>query len=338
MTVLLCLWRIVPLLTYAKEKFLVFGEPNIYLPDRLIAASKIFTAFSAGGYQNLGIILGFGILLYMIVSTSIKQDGNLTKHTICLLNLGKAGLIVALITLAMTLWIFPWDFLCKSRLIDRLIKSIQFPWKLLAVTSFMLCIVFLAAMMLILEKWKNYAYLLTLLVCVGSVISSLYFIETASDIEAIENKADAENIILTDYLYFYEGQSDASLRERGNVITSDQDDVWKITDYEKKGTTLKADLSAQAVHKDSWLEVPLYYYPGYHASLDGTEAELEQGTYGVIRVLLPDEFNEGQLSVWFEDFFVWRIADWISLLTLFACVIYVVRFKMIPLLMRFRKM
>lgn len=327
---LLCLWQIVPLLTYAGEKLAVFGEPNVYLPDRLTPASEVFKVFFTNGYQSVGAVLGLGILIYVMIAAYVKQQGDLTENSIGWLKLGNAGLITAVVTLVMTLWVFPWDFLCRSALIDRFIKSIQFPWRLLAVTSFMLCVAFLAAMMLVFEKRKSYAFPLTLVVCISSVISSLYFIETASDVNAafIENKADAENIILTDYLYFYEGQSDAALRERGNVITADQDGVWRIIGYEKRGTALNADLSAKAAHNGSWIEVPLYYYPGYHASLDGIEINLEQGTNGVIRVMLPDGFNEGRLSVWFEDFRIWKIADWISLLTLFACVGYMIYFGM----------
>lgn len=324
LTVLLCLWQIMPLLTYAGEKLAVFGEPNVYLPDRLISALDVFAVFAADGYQSVGIILGLGVLFYVMIAAFVKQQGDLTEDEMAWLKLGKAGMITASITLAMTLWIFPWNFLCSLTLIDRLIKSIQFPWRLLSITSFMLCIVFVAAMMLLFEKWKNYAYPLTLAICLGSVVSSLYFIESTSDIEVIEKRADAENIILTDYLYFYEGQSDAPFRERGNVIATNQDEVWKITDYEKKGTALGADLSALASHENSWVEVPLYYYPGYHASLDGVETDLEQGTKGVIRVMLPDEFNNGRLSVWFEDFKVWRIADFISILTLLVCIGYIV--------------
>lgn len=110
------------------------------------------------------------------------------------------------------------------------------------------------------------------------------------------------------------------------MITADRDGVWKITGYEKRGTTLQADLTAHDVHENSWVEVPLYYYPGYRASLDGVEAELEQGTYGVVRVMIPDTFDEGRLLVWFEDFMIWKVADWISLLTLFACVGYLIYF------------
>lgn len=328
LSVLLCLWQIVPLFTYAREKLSVFGEPDIYLPDRLVRASGAFTVFSAYGYQSIGLILILGALLYIVVALSIKQKGTMTDNTICCLKIGKAGLITAMITLAMTLWVFPWDYLCRVMLIDRLIKSIQFPWRLMAVTSFMLCIVFVSAMMLIYENRNDYAYFLTLLVCVSSVINSLYYIETASGLDAFEAKAYTENMISTDYLYFYGTQWAGPFRERGNVITANRDGVWKITGYEKRGTTLKAELSAHAVHTNSWMEVPLYYYPGYHACLDGMETDLEQGTDGVIRVILPDEFNEGQLSVWFEDFWTWKIADWISWLTVFTCAGYLIYFCM----------
>lgn len=108
------------------------------------------------------------------------------------------------------------------------------------------------------------------------------------------------------------------------MLTTERDEVWKITGYEKRGTTLQADLAAHDVHENSWVEVPLYYYPGYHASLDGVEAELEQGTHGVVRVMIPDTFDEGRLVVWFEDFKVWKIADWISIFSLIGCICWFV--------------
>lgn len=314
-TVMICLWQIVPIITYARENLSVFGKANIYLPDRLLPLSEIFAVFSNSGAKSLGIFLGAGALLYLLVSSYIRSKGNVSHTAERWLRLGRTGLIAALITLAMTLWIFPWQLLCRWIVIDRMIKMLQFPWRLLAVSSFMLCVTCVAAVMLISINWKAYARPLTILICLCSVLGSLYFIEQSSGMEAIRNRADAENINLTDYLYFYSGQSDALLRERGNVITTGGEGLWRIADYKKQGTSLSAELFFQAGHTDSWVEVPLYYYPGYHASINGENALLEQGNDGVIRVLLPDGFEQGRLQVWFDDFPAWKAADGVSALS-----------------------
>lgn len=320
LAVLLCLWQIVPILSYIGEGFIVMGDQLIYLPDRLVRGTELFRAFAPNGYWSVGVILGIGALLYIIIAVFVKQKGHLTEKEAGLLTVGNAGLMTAVVTMVMTLWIFPWHFLCRIAAIDWLIKSIQFPWRLLSITNFMLCVVTVCAAMLWLEKRSDYEYFLTLIICLGSIISSLYFIDSATDIEAIENRAEAEYINLTDFLYFYQGNEAAAFEYRGSVITTNQDNEWKITDYKKKGTRVDAVLSAQDAHKDSWVEVPLYYYPGYHASLDDVEVKVEQGTDGMVRVIIPDEFNEGRLAVWFEDLTAWKIADWISVLTLFVCI------------------
>lgn len=330
LTILLCLWQIVPLLTYAKENLAVFGPVSIYLPDRLVSLTGIFSAFSNSGIQSLGIIPGIGAGLYLLISLYYWGTGKETDEPAAqCLSLGKTGMLWACATLAMTLWIFPWDMLCRVSLIERLIKSIQFPWRLLEITNFMLCITLVAAVMIVIRKWPEYAFRITLLVCVGSIAGSLYFIEEASGLEAIEKRVYAEDTNITDYLYFYYGQSDRLFRERGNVITAGEEGLWHITDYEKKGTALHAMLSEQREHGESWVEVPLYYYPGYHASLDGVETSAGPGENGEIRVMLPAEFKEGELRVWFEDFTAWKIADGVSAVTavvLLLCgILYLVR-------------
>ncbi len=322
-TVLLCLWQIVPILTYTGEKLTVFGPSGLYLPDWLVTLTDVVSIFSDRGLHSLGIALGTGAGVYLVIDLYYrgarkKTDGSVTQ----LLSLGRIAILWACVTFAMTLWIFPWDMLCRVSVIDKLIKSIQFPWRLLTITNLMLCIASVAAFMILIGKRPRWAAGITLAVCAGCVAGSFSFIQQASVMDAIEKRAYAENTILTDYLYLYEGESAEAFKDRGNLILSREEDLWRITDYNKEGVRLSAVLTATKEHGDSQVEVPLYYYPGYRASINGVETPVERGDKGTVRVMLPAGSEECRLSVWFEDPALWKIADAVSAAAFGAVVLY----------------
>lgn len=327
MTVMLNLWQIVPFLTYIREPLSILGEPNIYVKDRLLTLSEITQMFSAEDFTSIGALLVAGAVLYIVVLVGVVDKSDPKETEIRRIrSLGNISLITAMIATVMTLWFFPWELLQKNKLIDRWIQGMQFPWRLLGVASFMLCLVFVAAVVIFWLVKPRYSGAATVLVCGMSVVTSMFLLDTASQIEAIESKASVDAVIQeglgTDPLYLYQWDDYWKFYDRGYVVEADQEDVWKFSDFRKQGTQLSVTLTAEGAHSDSWVEVPLYYYPGYKASLDGNDAGIERGENGVIRVMLPDSLEKGELRVWFEKPWTWRIAGWASLISLVVWVFF----------------
>ncbi len=71
-----------------------------------------------------------------------------------------------------------------------------------------------------------------------------------------------------------------------------------------------------------YIEVPLAYYPGYKAYIDGEESDTECSIFGLVRVYLPKDALEGHLHVVYEETLLVKAADIVSVLTLAAlCIV-----------------
>ena len=73
------------------------------------------------------------------------------------------------------------------------------------------------------------------------------------------------------------------------------------------------DLEVSQATEDSYIEIPLYYYPNYRAWIDGQEIPIERGGLGVIRVPLQD--GNFRLEVDFVESGVWIAGDILSMVT-----------------------
>ena len=73
------------------------------------------------------------------------------------------------------------------------------------------------------------------------------------------------------------------------------------------------------------MDVPLNYYPFYHAfDENGKELATETGEMLRLRVLLPEEADSGTVTVSFEIPALWHVGDAVSLLTLCALIVLVI--------------
>ncbi len=82
-----------------------------------------------------------------------------------------------------------------------------------------------------------------------------------------------------------------------------------LTEYEKTGTCVTAQVSAQS---DAALSLPLFGFDGYRAELDGQEILWTLGENNRLTVSLPAG-AAGKLRVWFAGKAIWRAAELVSL-------------------------
>lgn len=78
------------------------------------------------------------------------------------------------------------------------------------------------------------------------------------------------------------------------------------------------EVACEAAGADAYLEVPMFYYPGYiaYASEDVRQRmELQRGDNNRIRVILPENFS-GKVVIEFKEPAIWRAAEVISLVTI----------------------
>ncbi len=223
--------------------------------------------------------------------------------------------------LFMSLRLFPWDAIQGLHpILASLISSLQYTFRVLGWGT--VCLIFVCGYCLRLALDKNRKLFLgCVCVCViGVLTSGGYTIGTI-----LEQEEDCF------FLYNEEGMgfgyiSGAEYIPYGNdyeKLTFGTVAVGAgvtVSDYEKEylHVTMQCENTSGA---ESYVELPLLSYKGYHAyAVDsGEELEILAGDNKVIRVLLPGDYS-GRVEVKYVSPLYWRAAELGSLLTvLFFC-------------------
>ena len=97
----------------------------------------------------------------------------------------------------------------------------------------------------------------------------------------------------------------------GDVRTS-QPGVCNVLSYEKRGTELTATVQLEG--EAAYIELPLLYYPGYRAEIDGQAQTVARGTNNMVRVYGLSSGESGTVHVWYQPPTAWLIAQGASVL------------------------
>ncbi|MCR5716860.1 MAG: hypothetical protein K6G23_08445, partial [Lachnospiraceae bacterium] len=328
---LLNFWWLVPMLEYMSSlDLLVFHnwyslqESGLY-PAQLLslfafAGDSAFTG--TNGMQNvrpftIGIALMGALVLYgyqRLSGTNQMQCGKpeMQQHV---RSIAQAAAIVAVVTLVLSLQIFPWDAIYEAGGIPaKIVASIQKPYRLLTIATVAAVVVAGALIREAGEHPKRATLLAGLFLSLGIlqaafVTEDLLFhkpqiaienveaigTETLAGAEYIRNGVEYRSLSATQIL-FGEGV-------HGEVLAQD-------------GTMRRLQLQNESTQL-SYAEVSLLWYPGYQA-MDTERGELltvDASDTGRVRVWLPAGF-EGEVIVAFHARPLWRAADLISLCTL----------------------
>ena len=113
--------------------------------------------------------------------------------------------------------------------------------------------------------------------------------------------------------------ADPDALKAGEYATSDNS--IEVEELSKDGDRIELSVSGQ---KDGgYIEVPLYYYPGYTARDDnGNKLDVSAGNNGVVRIGIDGETGDN-ITVKFGCA-AYTFGDMISLLTIFAAIAYAV--------------
>lgn len=147
--------------------------------------------------------------------------------------------------------------------------------------------------------------------------------------------------LLTSCMFLQEYAAQPAVCARGEIMTSDagtheylypdtdtvsldaaryhvSSEAVSFTMLDRTQNRITARVSAA---QDGYVELPLFYYPGYRASINGEGRTIEHGENHVIRVLLG-EGDSGELQVEYQESILWRLADGVSVLTVFSYLIW----------------
>ena len=292
--VLLCLFHLAPLIMYFAEginstanmRVVTYAALN---PAELLGFGKAFS-------MQLGVLQILCAAMAIYTVTQQKKIGEKERAALTLIAGGAAAAIASTA-------FFPWSYVVV--LTRGWINQIQFPWRLLALTTPLLA---LAAAYPVskMPRHREYAAVVLLALAVLAVQPQLELY--------LENGGIPCGVSVTPHLTNEEYLIPDSYPLRTGWQNDPISEGVSVTNYAKHGSTVTADVQAE---RDGTLLLPLFGYDGYRAQVDGQEVEvvLNREQNNRLEIRLPAGTN-GSLRVWFAGKAWWRLADAVSLLTL----------------------
>lgn len=263
---------------------------------------------------SIGITLTAAISLRLFIVNKTK----LTKHADILA-------IVGIIFVIASSFIFPWDMFPFSSL-----RFIQFPWRLFEFASLFFAI---AGGYYFATAFKNKK---RMLVAYGLLIAIILFVFKS---DGFYQGQVSKRFFQTDGFYGPEFDGKASLKNhfflggleylpasvptlkslvnRGDTIIAKNNSEIKNFTRNKNVINFEARIAAD---KDTF-ELPLTYYKGYKATIDGQEVQVQQSSNGLVEIDLE---KSGQIEVYFNSTTIHRIANYITLVSVLALLIFII--------------
>lgn len=340
-TLLLNLWFLFPLLDHYRYPYNAFNSIN-ETADYGLYPDQIFSFListpnginkNLGNAQHempfsLGFFLLIGILLFL--GSYYLYQNKRKSHA---MTLGKYSLILGGIAIYLSSYLFPWKTLMKNSLFYTLANALQFPWRFLAVASVFLCLTAaigyseIAKTKAASERMLSIGALLAL-TC-ASVYLNAYFDEAGSSfVKSHTPFAEADS------LYLLESTDMGLLIQNNNQLYSNNERL-KFTQYEKHYCDVTFHFKRLNEESDTYVDVPLNFYPNYIASLDdGTALHVIAADSNLVRVFLPNDVEEGTVHVYYKERTLYILCNWISGLT---CLIFLGSFAYLRIIKPRRK-
>ena len=330
----LCLWYIIPFISgyFSMDLVIKAADETANFQNGAAIPLQLFNVFSdwRGASQSLSRGLQDEIPLSMGVGATIaliacavyfirnKRNGDrIGDHKFNL-----QMFIMTLILLFMSTYLFPWDYLRDNFAPARFFENtLQFPWRLLSISTALSAAAGSAVLAKYCDKYKKMA--LAVLCVVLGLSFIMYGTEYSRNSIMYAEKGEVvslTNDTIEKYQYQYlDVDTDPERLTLDKYTTSDGS--IDITGHRKDGDRIEFSVSGQK--NGGYIEVPLYYYPGYTARDDnGNKLDVSAGDNGVVRIGIDGETGDN-ITVKFGCA-AYTFGDMISLLTIFAAIAYAV--------------
>ena len=232
-------------------------------------------------------------------------------------------LILGILTSLMATTIFPWSKM------PNIILLIQFPWRMLMLSTFLLSIIAGINIGKCIENLtieKLLVVVLVVLMYSGQYISYVTQFDINFDesylgkTEKIEELAGGNKYCSSfEYLPVKAKTEYTKNREDGVIIISGN---AKIESEKKENNDMTFEV--KEVQEETKLELPYIYYLGYQITFKGETIEYEESEHGFIQISIPKE-QEGEVKISYEGTVLSKIATTISIIGAIGLVIYIFR-------------
>lgn len=318
---LLCnLWFLVPFLQY-HQLDLVINNNGSDLDLSGVYLSQVFSTFVANsGYNQftgstadempltLGTIVLIGTIMFLYYLYC-----NRTCQT-SLYRIGLSCFLLSIVGLFISSTFFPWKSILSTSLGNHL-HAIQYTWRFLAiVASFSSLVSAIGFFQLLPDRINSHEhtdYYVLALVCV-IIFSSFYFIDSNIPLES-HSKSIAEVTREMDELYLPENARHSTRVPLPGTVLFSEDCVYEVNNLTRGYADLTIDVTVSAASPDSYMDLPLFYYPDYRIT-DNTNQSIPytQSPDGLIRV--PISTDMYYIHAYYMEPVLWRISTIISII------------------------
>ncbi|SHJ13828.1 glycosyltransferase family protein [Pseudobutyrivibrio xylanivorans] len=323
-TILLTIWFTVPFIDYYKNVSVNINKTvdgGLYIQKYGAFITQYFAVFKTlfgGGTSDIismrpsvtpGLLLMTTLLLGIGLWVNDKADSIMKKLIIS---------SVAFLFIASN--IFPWDVLSGNR-IGNLLVQIQFPFRYLTFACMTMTLLFGYIVAHYDGKEDMIKKSVYGLLFVAFFIQVTFDISSyANDVVSIYNPMYITDLSMQNVTEYYRAGSD--YKELAFEVTGQGMDKGYLV--ENKGTDYVFEIEMVDSGK---VTLPIMNYKGYIVYDDnGNRYDIFDGEQKEIAITLSEDFS-GYLYVSFVEPFYWRIAEIISILYLFICIIFLFKNK-----------
>lgn len=288
------------------------AEPFAY--DRSVSIEDILT-FNRNSRFFIGLVIVILSLLYIVAI--IKK-----KNSLFIFSCFIVGLLSLILTIKT-------PFLKVVSDNFKLFNQIQFAWRMGLIATLLLS--FIAGYSIDKIFSEKYKYVIVIAISLISIVNLMAYKKyyRIQNIDFNNFSAKYSGYIGAGKEYLPEGADVKKIKERGNIITSN-DKGFKYSNYIKRGCYISLDYKVNK--DDAYIDLPLLYYKGYTFKIiSSNNDEKESGNVShsnemYIRVNVGN-IKEGSLVVDYTGTKLMKLGYLVTILTIITLIIYIIRLR-----------
>lgn len=310
-TVLITSCYLFPMIEQMQSNEFYYAIPWQTADGNQLSLHWIISGMTTGPiYPNLFEPPKLGLLLTLIIALRLfvreKQEP---------LKIADRMVLAGFVLIIITSTLFPWSLSPFNKL-----NFIQFPWRLFEFVSFLFAVAGGYYLSQIRLSRKN--VLIFSLAFTGYIAflvvsdSKVYHDKKFEHLHSIE--PNIENHYLGSGKEYLPLRIDSVqlLYERGDIVISENGGT-AISEIKRDKGKLTFDISATQADK---LELPLIYYLGYSASLNGKDIAVEQSDNGLIQIPVD---QSGRVETYYKGTIVQWLSFGLTIVSIFAFCVYI---------------
>ncbi len=350
LTTALSAWWVIPFISYASYPTNSYNQSgdlsilgaqfsqlfSIFSLDVVSFATNYSTGITHEMPHTIGILAAIGTAFYIYRRFYVKCEKLCTdKH---MLIIGNFCLIFFALSIFASTTSAPYTLLSKIELFS-FISVLQFPFRILAYSSFFACVLTALAVSPLLKMKKNSNLLFFVLLIIPIVFSMPYTDALATSVATKDIGSSNVTVGMGDLLYFPREKTIINIDSPENSALYCEDESVVFTNAQRgehNATDIQFTFENPSAEAQS-IRLPLLAYPDTTAYIDGSQLTVRSGEYAEVMVDIPQGVTSGTVYVEFASPWYFRVGEVISLLSFVALMAYFIYIKILPKISSARK-